>query len=235
MSGERGSSDSTVEESGSSAAAPSVASALSNRNIQNGVDGLVHSESSRAVGTVQFGALPSNLNPAKVPAGWAGYLVQISGFSDKVTAETGTNTVAPSVTASGTIRYWNGVGYTTVAIAPGAPVNLSVASVHITDNVGGSTLQIDITGSPSSLVDCVSWAAGCPKTGGTSTAETFGVCSPACPATRTAATAQSNTPFAGDLRYKVTIDGEVQADLFVHVDLGTMKAQNTYQAAPSGA
>ena len=217
------------------AAAPSVASALSNRNIQNGVDGLVHSESTRAVGTVQFGALPSNLNPAKVPAGWAGYLVQISGFSDKVTAETGTNTLAPSVTASGTIRYWNGVGYTTVAIAPGGPVNLSVASVHISDIVGGSTLQIDITGSPSSLVDCVSWAAGCPKTGGTSTAETFGVCSPACPATRTAATAQSNTPFAGDLQYKVTIDGEVQADLFVHVDLGTVKAQNTYQAAPSGA
>ena len=48
------------------AAAPSIASALSNRDIQNGVDGLVHSESTRAVGTVQFGALPSNLNPAKV-------------------------------------------------------------------------------------------------------------------------------------------------------------------------
>ena len=133
------------------------------------------------------------------------------------------------------LRYWNGFGYTNVAIVPGAPVNLAVASVHISGTDNGHNVQIDITGSPSSLVDCISWALGCPKTGGTSTSETIGVCNPACPNTRTAATAQSNTPFAGDIRYKVTIDGEVHADVTVHVDLGTMKAQNTYQAAPSGA
>jgi hypothetical protein len=33
----------------------------------------------------------------------------------------------------------------------------------------------------------------------------------------------------------VTIDAEVQANVVVHVDLGTIKAQNTYQASPSGA
>lgn len=218
------------------AAAPAVASSFSNRNIQAGADGLVHSESSRSIGTVQIGTLPTKLNAAKIPAGWAGYLVQISGFSDTVTAETGTNTAAPTVAASGTISYWNGIGgYTTVAIAPGGPVNLPVASVHVSDTVDGKPLQIDIYGSPSTLVDCIVWALGCPKTGGTSTSETIGVCNPACPNTRTAAMAQSNTPFAGDIEYKVTYDGEVQADLFIHVDLGTMKAQNTYQPAPSGA
>jgi len=152
-----------------------------------------------------------------------------------VTAETGTNTAAPSVTSSGTISYWNGLGYTSVALAPGAPVNLSVASVHITDTINGHLVQIDIYGSPSTLLDCTVWAAGCPKTGGTSTSATIGVCTPACPNTRTAATAQSNTPVAGDIRYSVSIDGEVQANLLIHVDLGTIKAQNTYQASPSGA
>ncbi len=217
------------------AAAPGVASALSNRNIQNGADGLAHSESSRSIGVVHVGALLSNLDPSAVPAGWAGYLIEISGFTDTVTAEAGTNTVAPTVAASGTIRYWNGVGYTTVAIAPGAPVNLAVASVHIIDNSGPNPVLIDIYGSTSTLVDCTLWVLGCPTTGGTSTSETIGVCNPACPTTRTAALAQSNTPVAGDIRYKVTIGGEVEADLIVHMDLGAMKAQNTYQPAPSGA
>jgi prepilin-type N-terminal cleavage/methylation domain-containing protein len=216
------------------AAMPSVASSFSNRDIQPNVDGLVHSESSRSIGTVLIGQLPSNYTGA-VPLGWAGYLVQISNFTDKATAETGTNTVAPTVTASGTISYWNGAGYTSVTLAPGGPINLSVASAHFSDTVNGHAVQIDIYGSPSTLVDCVAWVLGCPKTGGTSTSETIGVCNPACPATRTAATAQSTTPFAGDVLYRVTIDGEVQANLFIHVDLGTIKAQNTYQVAPSGA
>lgn len=217
------------------AAAPTVASSFTNRNTQVNADGLVHSESTRTVGTVQIGTLPTNLNPAKVPAGWAGYLVQISGFTDKVTSEAGTSTVDPTVTASGTILYWNGVGYTNVAIAPGNPINLSVASVHISDTPAGHTLQLDIYGSPSTSVDCIGWTAGCPTTGGTSTSVTMGVCTPACPNTRTAATAQSNTPFLGDIRYRIIVDGEVQSDLTIHVDLGTMKVQNTYQAAPSGA
>jgi hypothetical protein len=214
---------------------PGLASSLSNRDIQNGADGLVHSESSRSIGVVQIGTLPDGLDGSLVPAGWNGYLVQISGFSDKVTAETGTNTAAPTVTANGTVRYWNGFGYTNVAIVPGAPVNLAVGSVHISGTDNGHAVQIDIYGSSSTLVDCTVWALGCPHTGGTSTSETIGVCNPACPNTRTAATAQSNTPFAGDIRYKVTIDGEVHADVIIHIDLGTMKAQNTYQPAPSGA
>jgi prepilin-type N-terminal cleavage/methylation domain-containing protein len=216
------------------AASPGVSSSYSNRNIQNGADGLVHSESTRSVGTVNIGQLPSGYT-GPVPAGWAGQLVRITGFTDRVIAETGTNTAAPSVTTAGTISYWNGLGYTNVAIAPGAPINLPVASAHINGVVNGHNVQIDIYGSPTSLVDCQVWAPGCPRTGGTSTSQTIGTCNPACPNTRTAATAQSNSPVSADILYNVTIDGELEASLTIHVDLGTIKAQNTYQPAPSGA
>src|SRR5207247_10988575 len=104
-------------------------------------------------GTLPNAPLPTNLDPALVPAGWAGYFIQVTGFTDKVTSETGTNTASPTVTASGTVRYWNGVGYTTVNIAPGSAVNLSVASVHILGVVNGHATQIDIYGSTASLVD----------------------------------------------------------------------------------
>ena len=66
------------------AAMPSAASAFSNRTIQANADGLVHTESSRSLGTVQIATLPTNLDPALVPAGWAGYLIQVTGFTDVV-------------------------------------------------------------------------------------------------------------------------------------------------------
>jgi prepilin-type N-terminal cleavage/methylation domain-containing protein len=218
----------------SAAASPSVASAFSNKEFQANADGLVHTDATRAFGLVSLGGLPSGLDPAVVPAGWTGYLVTLTGYTDTVTAETGTSTVGPSVVASGTLKYWNGGGYTTLSIVPGAPLNLAVASVHISTTVGGKVLQIDLQGQPG--VNCNVWSLGCPTTGGTTTSATVATCAPVpCPNTRTAATSQANSPFVGNIWYRVIYDGEIQASLTFHVDLGTLLAQNTYQPSPSGA
>jgi prepilin-type N-terminal cleavage/methylation domain-containing protein len=215
----------------SALAPPSAGSSFVNRQLQTGADGLIHSDVVRPMGTVTLASLPSGLDPAAVPVGWAGYLVQISGVTETVTAETGTNSPAPTVAAAGTIRYWNGIGYSTVAVAPGNSINLPVASVHILTLVGGKILQIDVQGSS---VDCNVWALGCPTTGGTSTSETLQTCSPVpCPNTRSSATAQAGSPFLGDLHYTVTYNGSVLANLTIHVDFGSLLAQNTYQVAPS--
>ena len=213
-------------------AQPSVGYAFANRDLQSGVDGLLHSDLSRALGTVTLGSLPTGLSAADVPVGWAGYLVQITGFSDTVSAETGTGTAAPSVTATGTLKYWTGAGYATLALAPGASVHLPVASVHILTLVNFQLLQIDMVASTGS--DCNVWTQGCPSTGGTSTSSTPLTCSPTpCPNTRTAASATSNSPFIGDVHYTISYNGTVLASLTTHLDLGTILAQNTYQVAPS--
>jgi hypothetical protein len=217
----------------SMSAMPVAGTAFTNRDIQANADGLVHSEATRSLGLVQIGGLPSNLAAGAKPPGWDGYLVQISNFTDKVTAETGTSTAAPTVTASGTLTYWNGAGYTSRAISPGAAVNIAIPTIHIITTVAGKTLEIWLRAAPN--LDCTVWVQGCPTTGGTSTSSTGLVCNPACPNTRVQASAQSNSPFIANIDYEVVYDGESQAHVATHVDVGTMLAQNTYQPAPSGA
>lgn len=216
------------------AASTTPANSYTNRDLQSGADGLVRTLASRQIGTVTVAGLPANLAASDLPAGWNGSLVQITGFADSVSAEAGTNTAVPSVTAAGSISYWNGTGYTTRAIAAGPSANLGVGSVHLATLWSGKVLQIDIQGAPN--IECgVAWAAGCPATGGTTTSSTGMTCSPACPNTRTAASAQSNSPFVGDIFYKVTYDGSVIAQLTIHVDLGILLAKNSYQVAPSAS
>jgi len=77
------------------------------------------------------------------------------------------------------------------------------------------------------------WVSGCLATGGTSTAQTMQSCSPACPNNRLAAAATSNSPILGDIHYKVTYNGSVVVDVVIHVDIGTLLAQSSYQVAPS--
>jgi prepilin-type N-terminal cleavage/methylation domain-containing protein len=212
-------------------AAPADGSSFTHRQLQAGLDGMVHSVVTRTLGTVTLGALPSGLDPAAVPVGWGGYFIRVSGYSDSVTAQTGTNTAAPVVTRSGTVSYWNGIGYSSIAIVPGAAANVPVASVDIATLVDGELLEIEVQGAVD--LGCLVWVAGCPTTGGSSTTETILSCSPACPNTRTAGTAKSNSPFVGDIHYTVVYDGETLAHLTLHVDLGTITAQNTYQPAPA--
>jgi hypothetical protein len=213
---------------------PAPATSFTNRDLQTGFDGVVRTQASRSIGSVVIAGLPANLPASDLPLGWNGSLIQITGFTDSVVAEAGTNTLAPSVAASGTITYWNGAGYSSVAIAPGAGATLPVGSVHLATLWNGKILQIDVQGAAGA--ECgTGWVAGCPVTGGTTTSSTVMTCTPACPNTRTAALAQSNSPFIGNISYKVTFDGVVLAQVTIRVDLGILLAKNSYQAAPSAS
>jgi type II secretory pathway pseudopilin PulG len=216
----------------SMAAGPVAQSAFTNRDIQANLDGLAHADVSKSLGTVTVGGLPSDIDPSVIPAGWAGYLIQLTGASNTVSAETGTNSAAPTATAAGSLRIWNGAGYTTVPIVAGASIQLAIPTVNITDNTGPKTLTVKLQAR--AIGDCNVWAIGCPATGGTSVSSTILACTPLpCPNTRTKATATAGSPLAGDIHYTVTYDGVVIANVTVHIDLGTLLAQNTYQVAPS--
>ena len=93
-----------------------------------------------------------------------------------------------------------------------------VASVNINDpGFPGGALTIQITADIS--------------TGGTVKSDPDGG-SCAVPCVRTSASAQSASPIAGDITYKITHNGVTLADLIVHVALGSLLAQTTYKAAP---
>ncbi len=188
---------------------------------QTSGDGCVHLSTARGMGAVQLAGLPANLSSSDVPAGWSGYLVQLSGFSDSVSSEAGVGAAAPSVQASGTISYWNGAGYTSLSVAPGGPRNLPVAPISISDpNYENTGQALVITITPQLT------------TGGTAVNDPAGSgC--ASPCTRAQASATSASPILGSIAYSVTYGGTSVADLNIGVDLGTITANATYTAAPS--
>ena len=191
------------------AAASSPGVAFVNRDIPSS-DGIVHAEAKRYLGTITIGGLPENIT---APTGWGGYLVRVTGFTDDVVAEAGINAARPTITASGTISYWNGNGYSTLTIAPGASVSIPVAAVHLTH---GQT-QIDIVPNLS--------------TGGTVLTDPAG-CAGAC--TRTSALAQSFSPISGDVTYNASYSGASLCALDLTVGFGGVTAKANYQAAPAG-
>jgi prepilin-type N-terminal cleavage/methylation domain-containing protein len=213
------------------AAAPSAGSSYVKRILQNGFDGLIHSDVSRAMGTLTLGGLPSGIPSGKLPPGWQGYFIQLTSLTDAVSAETGTNTAAPATSLSGTLKYWTGAGYATYNLAPGASVNFPVATLDLSTKVSNVPIEVKIQGSPTA--DCNVWVLGCPRSGGTTTTQVIHSCAPACPNTRDSATAQSASPFLGEIHYQVWANGSLVADVIINVDLGTLLAQNIYQVAPS--
>ena len=169
-------------------------------------DGCVHAEASRLIGTVSLGSLPSGVSPN---ASWLGYLAQITGFSDHVTAEAGVGFAAPAATATGTIRYWTGSGYATCTISTSCPATITTTAVTVTTS-DGAVISI-----PSATL-----AVGVP-----STATSASNCTTPC-VFRSAA---SPSPLSGDIAYEVTKDGASLAALTIHVNLGELDAKATYK------
>ena len=173
-------------------------------------NGCVHARATRSVGTLRLGGLPPGV-PA--PAGWTGYLVELTGFTDTVTAEAGINAASPTLTTSGTIRFWNGSGYTTKSLAPGESESLPVATVVASS--GQETVQIDAALS----------------TGGTSQASSSATCG-ALPC-RTSAEAQSRSPLIGTVSYRITSGAAEVLSLVTSIDLGSSVAEAKYSEPPS--
>src|SRR5207248_6605814 len=197
-------------------AAPNGGVAFVNRDVPSG-DGLVHAETKRSLGTITIGGLPANVT---APAGWNGYLVRVTNFADTVTAYSGVNAPAPTVTTGGTISYWNGSGYSTMTVPTGTAVSIPVAAVHISYDASppnGQTVTVDIVPTLT--------------TGGTGITDPAG-CQGSC--TRTQSTAQSSSPVKGIISYTAGYAGTQLCDLDLDVDFGQIWAKTNYQAAPSG-
>jgi type II secretory pathway pseudopilin PulG len=184
-------------------------------------DGRIAVTATRTIGDVRIGGLPTGLGALLTPLGWQGYLVRLNGYTDTVSAQTGANTSAPSVTTAGTLSVWNGLGYTNLTINPGAGVAVPVTSLVIQNPLSpGGLLRVALSASV--------------RTGGTTSTSTSKTCSPTpCVNTRTAAAASAASPVVVDLSFEVTHAGNDLVDVDVHVDLGTLQVTGTYQEAPS--
>jgi len=189
-------------------------------------DGCVHTDAQRSIGTVTLGAMPSSVISA-LP-GWGSgannFLVQLASYNDAVSAESGIGAAAPCAnqagtcggTATGSLKYWNGIGYTTATVNWGAsqPI-ISIPGVNVTTIVNGAAVNVTMTNT---------------LTFGTKSTSTSGTAP--CRIADCKATAQVSSPIQGDIMYTVTVAGATVANLDIHVDLGTLAVQTSYKAAP---
>ncbi|MBV9412134.1 MAG: hypothetical protein JO148_11100 [Acidimicrobiia bacterium] len=223
---------------GSVAGAPSASKVFTSRLTSAGAtscttmgtssDGCVHTDAQRSLGTVTLGALPSAVI-SSLPnwgTGNSNFLVQLSNYSDAVSAESGIGAAAPcakqgatcSGSATGSLTYWNGVGYTTTPVSWGATApTITIPTVNVTSTVSGAVVNVTMT-------NTLTLGATSTSTSGTSP----------CRTVECKATAQVTSPIQGDIIYKVTVAGSTVANLDINVNLGTLAVQTNYRAAPTG-
>lgn len=185
-----------------------------------GSAGCVGSEAVRTPGDVYLGGLPANV-AANAPTGWGGYLISVTGYSDAAWSERGQNGAAPKAgISSGTLRYWNGSGYTSVNLASAAAGQQLTSSLVVSSN--SANRQVTLT---ATITTGGATATTVPSSGDQSKAS----CTSNTPCQGTA----SVTSFVLDLKYVITStsDGSVRASLDIKVDLGQLLASTTYQAA----
>jgi hypothetical protein len=189
-----------------------------------GSDGCLEQTTTRAVGTVNVGALPANV-PATSPwtgvNAWNGYYFSIVGYTDGATAAIGTNSSSsaaggnvPAPTASigvgGTVHCWNGLGYTSVSASSATAV--TCAPFDFTWLIDGHLVRVRMSGTTSPAVITRS-----PLAAATS---------------QTDVTAQI-TPPGATVTYVAWVDGATVADLTITVNLNTLEARGSYAAAPT--
>jgi prepilin-type N-terminal cleavage/methylation domain-containing protein len=197
--------------------------AFADREAVTGQAGNIEDTVDRQIGRVNIGGLPANMPQ---PNGWDQAFIVLTGYHDHVFAVAGTSAAAPtaSITA-GTLKYWNGNGYTTIDLtaagANGYGYSLSSYDVTVTANVNNQPVSVRMrldTGSTLAMAS-VPTTVSTPSGSGT--------------IPRNTVTSTVGSPIFGTLRYTISIGGNAVADLSIAVNLGTITAKSSYQAAPT--
>jgi hypothetical protein len=199
----------------------SVAPAASNPNKSfvdrepiSGQNGRVELTATRRFGSINIGSFPSGIS---APAGFD-YLLKVTGYQDSVTSQAGsTTTAAPAAVApSGSVSFWNGVGYTSYS-----PTNTNLNNLTST-----ATSSATVAGQAVVVTISVNTGSNAALTGTHQTNPSGSL--------RTDVDS-SITPFAATVHYVVTVDGITTVNLTIGLALGTMISRGVYgQPPPAG-
>jgi hypothetical protein len=174
------------------------------------VDGCVRAEAKRAIGRVQIAGLPSGVSLSGYD-----YLVELTGYSDAAFAESGVGAGAPAAgPVTGSVRYWNGTGYTTRALptSSGAVASVTITTGAVNASNGSTTVQIPAT---------------------TFTIGGITVTDTAASGNRTASEVLVKSPLSGTISYRLSESTGLTSQLSIAVSLGNLQAGTSYKAGPS--
>jgi hypothetical protein len=206
-------------------AAPSTTytTAVAERDLVTGYDGLMDVRASRTFGTIQIGGFPTSGMTA--PTGMSttatndtNYCLRIANYTSSVSLFVGPRTATdPAASVSGTLFYYNGSGYSSKTLTDATLSTLSVNCTS-TQTVSGKTViwQVSVT-------------AGGATAGSSTTSQTA---DPTDSQTRTEAQA-STTPPSLTVRYVLTVNGTIENDLTLTTSFGSLRAEGVYGEPPT--
>lgn len=183
--------------------------------------GCVSAGSSRSRGTITAGSLPSTSGSEKITNASgtdvtsafasAGSVFQLTSYSDSATAESGVSPTAAAFARTGTMKYWNGTGLSTVTL------NATTSGTWTIPTTTGTFASSTIVLSGSVVV-----TPGKNVTAGSSD----------CLASTCTSKTDTGT-IVLHLNYTVYSGATVVGAFSVTVDAGQAVAQTSYKAAPS--
>jgi type II secretory pathway pseudopilin PulG len=190
---------------------------FTNRVPISGFNGNVQDSATRAFGTISIGGLPDSVT---VPIGWTGYFLQLTGYQDTVVSTAGTGAAAPTASInSGTLSYWNGLGYTSVDLATTPTYSLSGLLLdHTTLTSDLHTVRIRIA-ADSLEMESVPTVSSTPSGSGS--------------ALRNETRATVGSPMLGTFTYELWLDGNLVVNLAIDVSMGILTSKSIYEPAPS--
>jgi type II secretory pathway pseudopilin PulG len=208
---------------------PAVSAFIDRKASPDSEDGM-RATAGRTFGTISLFALPSGLT-SSFPAGWNGYMITVSSYSDQASSAAGATTLTPTAVASGgTISYWNGSGYSSItgpALNSGGAIAASTVYAGPQQFTGQNKRYICTVVVPSLARDGASTSSiGTP---------------------RTTAKASMGSPLTGTVQYDVisystnpvSCSSPLSSptslvDLTITIDLGSAQVTTTYKSAPTG-
>lgn len=190
--------------------------------LASATSGCTGAEAQESLGTVMIGGLPSSVTS---PSGWssANALITLSDYSARATSATDSGSTGPHTTAKATVpiptapspqlTYWNGSGYTTTALTGSAPA-ITVPKVTAQDaSAPGGAVTVSMTTVLS--VDAISTQQS-----------TTPSCKTPCRARMTVP-----SPIQAVITYQAVQGSTVICDFTITVNLGSVVATTSYQAA----
>lgn len=183
-------------------------------------DGCLALSASRTLGTIKFGGVPSAIAPG---GAWDGALVKLVGYTDSATAAVGTGAGGPSVTgpSAGTLQYWNGAGYTSIALSSLYQASTTTAATTVTGTISAKTVSVAMSIDRDSSANNSTTSASIDTTSPT-------------PTGKLTSGAHSTGPVIV-LRYQVSIQGYglPVIDLTMTINVGTLDLDASFVPTPS--
>jgi hypothetical protein len=181
------------------------------RRTGAGPAGLVRGNVSWSLPEIRLGGVLSGMDTPH--NNWEGYWVRLTGFTATAQAESGPGAAAPTLSVTGTIRYWRNNNYSTATVTSNGGNLTQLDNVTYSDqSVGPNSDRVDLDIIGTVTVERSSLTRAIVSGGATSEAS-----------------ANVASPLVAEFIYRIVREGVTEADLTVTFTAGRARVGTSYR------